>query len=155
MVANNLAENFSLRFVIADPASFVRSGETREIYQRALAARNYPGDTLAGATALMFSVAWELANQRKLSPAGHAAVLRDVAAKLQSDQLATKGDEERQAQSDIALIIAALWLEEARLRQQSPDQLRELSDAVNRDMKKMSGTDMRTHTVTAAGLVTR
>lgn len=155
MVADNLSDNFSLPFALADPPGFVRSGQARAVYQQALAARGYSGDSLADATALMFGVAWELANGRELSPAQQAAILSQAAAKLGADWPAQRSDEERQTQADSALLIAALWLEEARLREGQPHRLSELSDAVNRNMRQLSGIDMRAHEVSAVGIVER
>ena len=155
MVADNLADNFSFRFAMAEPESFIRSGQVRDVYRRELAARNLPGDTLAGATALMFGVAWEVANGRRLSSSDNAAILRQAAAMLRADPLEQQGDDARQAQADTALTIAGLWLEEADLRRDLPDRARELSDAVNRDMARMSGTDMRSRAIAAEGFVAR
>ncbi|MFV0625430.1 hypothetical protein ACBY01_15655 [Sphingomonas sp. ac-8] len=149
--AKELDKLFSLRFALADPGDFVSSGKVRDVWERELAARGYSGDTLAGATALMFGVAWELANGRKLSAADHAAILRQVTSKLRGDPLERQGDEQRQIQADIRLITAGLWLEEAYLREPYPDQMRELSDAVQRDMQKMTKNDMRATRVTAEG----
>ena len=155
MVADNLSQNFSLRFAMADPDAFVRSGKVREVYRRELAARDIPGDTVAGATAPMFGIAWELANVRSLSSSDNAAILRQATDALSGDPLEQQGDEARQAQADTALTIAGLWLEEARRRALFPDQMRELSDAVQRDMMKLSGTDMRSRNITSTGFVAR
>ncbi|MFC4255029.1 hypothetical protein GRI97_06300 [Altererythrobacter xixiisoli] len=150
-MAGQLAKDFTLRFALADAGEFVRSGKVRNVWQRELAARNYPADNLAGPTALMFGVAWELANGRKLTPADHAAILRQVTAKLRGDPLERQNDEQRQIQADLRLITAGLWLEEAYVRGPYPDQMRELSDAVHRDMQKMSTNDMRDTTMTPEG----
>lgn len=152
-VADNLAQNFSFQFAMTDPAAFVRSGRVREVYQRDLAARNFPGDTVAGATALMFAVAWEQANRRELSPAQNAAILQQANEATRRNPLEKQGDREKQSQADIALTVSGLWLEEARLRERFPDQVQELSDAVRRDMMTLSGTDMRTRAVDKGGLV--
>ncbi|GEM_PF-861367 len=150
-MAQGLGKDFSLRFALADPGDFVRSGKARAVWQRELAARNYPADNLAGPTALMFGVAWELANGRKLTQADNAAILRQVTAKLRGDPLERQNDEQRQIQADLRLITAGLWLEEAYVRATYPDQMRELSDAVHRDMQKMSSNDMRATTITPQG----
>lgn len=152
-VADNLTENFSLRFIMADPAAFVRSGEVRGVYQRELTSRNLPGDTVAGASALMFAVAWELANGGKLSQSQNAAILRQANEATRDNPLARQGDDAQQLQADIGLTVAGLWLEEARLRARFPDQMQELSDAVRRDMMKLSGTDMRKREVGDEGLI--
>lgn len=149
--AKDLDKLFSLRFALADPGDFLTSGKVRAVWERELAARGYSGETLAGATALMFGVAWELANGRKLCAADNAAILRQVTAKLRGDPLERQNDEQRQIQADIRLISAGLWLEEAYLREPYPEQMRELSDAVHRDMQKMTKNDMRATTVTAEG----
>lgn len=154
-VADNLAENFSLRFAMADPAAFVRSGKVREVYRRDLAARNFPDDTVAGATALMFAVAWEQANRRKLSSGENAAILRQAREATRGSPLETQGDGQRQSEADIALTVSGIWLEEARLREGFPDQMQELSDAIRRDMMKLSGTDMRTREVESGGFAER
>lgn len=151
VAAKDINKLFSLRFALADPSDFVRSGKVRAVWERELAARGYSSDTLAGATALMFGVAWELANGRRLSAADNAAILRQVTAKLRGDPLERENDEQRQIQADIRLIAAGLWLEEAYLREPHPDEMRELSDAVHRDMQKMTKNDMRATTVTAQG----
>lgn len=150
-MAANLAKDFSLRFAIADPEDFVRSGKVREVWERELAARDYSADTLAGATALMFGVAWELSNGRKLSVADNEAILRQVTGELRGNQLERENDEQRQIQADIRLTAAGLWLEEAYLRERYPEQMRELSDAVHRDMMRMSSNDMRATSVTSEG----
>lgn len=150
-MAAGLAKDFTLRFALADPGDFIRSGKARAVWQRELAARNYSADNVAGPTALMFGVAWELANNRKLTPAEHAAILRQVTEKLRGDPLERQNDEQRQIQADLRLITAGLWLEEAYVRAPYPDQMRELSDAVHRDMQKMSTNDMRDTTITPQG----
>lgn len=149
--ARDLGQLFSLDFAIEDPGEFLTSGRARSVWERELAARGYPADNLAGATALMFCVAWELANRRKLSAADNAAVLRQVTRRLRGDPLERENHEQRQIQADLRLIAAGLWLEEAYLRERYPDQMRELSDAVHRDMQRMTNNDMRTQTVTAEG----
>lgn len=149
--ARDLGQLFSLRFAIENPGDFITSGKARAVWERELARRGYSGDTLAGATALMFAVAWELANGRKLSSADNAAILRQVTTKLRGDPLERQSDEHRQIQADIRLTAAGLWLEEAYLRERYPDQMRELSDAVHRDMHKMTNNDLRTTTITAEG----
>lgn len=83
----------SLRFALADPGDFLRFGKARTVWARELAARNYPADTVAGATALMFGVAWELANARKLFAADNAEILRQVTTKLRGDPLERQNDE--------------------------------------------------------------
>ncbi|MGE4323168.1 MAG: hypothetical protein AB7E60_09090 [Sphingobium sp.] len=149
--ARDIGKLLSLRFALADPADFLTSGKVRGVWERALSARGYSGDTLAGATALMFGVAWELANGRTLSAADNAAILRQVTTRLRGDPLERQNDEQRQIQADLRLITAGLWLEEAYLREPYPDQMRELSDAVHRDMRKMTNNDMRVTNVTAQG----
>jgi hypothetical protein len=154
-LADNLASNFSIRFAIADPARFVRSGKASEVYKRELEARGLPRDTVAGATALMFGVAWEITNGKKLSPDENAAILRQATTLLRGNPLERQGDKERQEAAELRLITAGLWLEEAYVRAPFPEQMRELSDAVHGDMKKISNTDLRSKVVTAEGFVDR
>ncbi|MCW2389240.1 hypothetical protein M2333_002286 [Sphingobium sp. B11D3B] len=116
-VSKNPGSLLSLRFALVAPGDFLRSGKARTVWARELAARSYPADTVAGATALMFGVAWELANARKLSAADNAAILRQVTTKLRGDPLERQNDERRQIQVDLRLITAGLWLEEAYLRE--------------------------------------
>lgn len=151
MVAAGLTENLSARFLTPNPEEFVRSGGTREVYWRELGARNLPGDTVAGATALLYAVAWEISNGRRLSQSDHAAILAQANESLDGDISASAGTKELQERADTALTIAGLWLEEARVRASDPEQAREFSDAVRHDMLRMSGTDMRLRKVTAEG----
>lgn len=149
--ARNLRRNFSLEFAMPDPEQFIRSGAASEVADRKLEALGLPINDLASASVLMFGLAWELANGEKLTPAHQQALVRQVAKQL-SDR---DSGPDLQREADARLILAALWLEESRLRRGSPDQTRELSDAVQRDMKRMSGNDMRAHDIKDGGFAER
>lgn len=155
MVADGISENLSVRMLMPNPDAFVRTGKARQVYERELGARNLPGDTVAGASALLFAVAWEIANGRKLSQADHAAILAQASESLDADIPATDGNDALHVRADTALTIAGLWLEEARVRASDPERTREFSDAVQRDMLRMSGTDMRQRKVVAEGFAPR
>lgn len=154
-LAANLAENFTLDFALADPRAYLTEGKARALYQSELRARGLPADSVAGATALLFGVAWEIANGRKLSAQENAAILRQINTRLRGDALERQGDAERQVQAEVRLLTAALWLEEAYLREPFPDQTRDLSDAVHRDFQTMSGNDLRAQRVTENGFEER
>ncbi len=150
-VASRLPQMVSLRFRMDDPSRFVKTAGTRAIYRRELQKRGFPENSLSGATALFLSVGWELSNGRRLSPAQNAAIFRQTSSGLQSSPLLRQSDARRQQEAEMRLIIAALWLEEARARGSSAPLTRELSDAVWRDMKKITRNDMRAYTVTGKG----
>lgn len=149
--ASNLRRNFSLEFAIPNPEQFIRSGAASEVADRKLEALGLPINDLASASVLMFGLAWELANGEKLTPGNQQALVRQVAKQL----TARDSGSDLQREADARLIMAAVWLEESRLRRGSPDQTRELSDAVQRDMKRMSGNDMRAHDIKDEGFAER
>lgn len=153
-LADNL-QNFSLTLAMEDPGEFLRSGAAGETADRKLAALGLPPDTLAGATVLMFGLAWELANQRPLTAIDQQALLSQVDNQLKTNELRDRGDTAKQREAEIRLLTAGVWLEEARLRQGSPAQMQALSDAVQRDMLRMSGSDMRAHQIGADGFEKR
>jgi hypothetical protein len=134
-----------------DPSYFVRTAGTRAIYRRELQNRGFPEDSVSGATALFLAIGWELANGRPLSPAQNAAILRQTANGLRSSALARQSDARRQQESEMRLIITALWLEEARVRASSAGATKDLSDAVWKDVKAITRNDMRAYRVTAKG----
>ncbi len=152
-VARQLPKMVSLRFQMDDPARFVRTAGTRAIYRKELAARGFPEDSVAGATALFLSVGWELANGRRLSAAQNRAIFQQAAAGLRSTPLARQSDARRQQESEMRMIISALWLQEARLRARSAGSTQQLSDAVWRDMKAITKNDMRAYRVSEKGFV--
>ncbi|MFV0625416.1 DUF6683 family protein [Sphingomonas sp. ac-8] len=154
-VAKRLPQMVSLRFRMDDPSRFVRTAGTRAIYRRELQSRGLPENSVSGATALFLSVGWELANGRRLSPAQNAAIFRQTASGLQSSALARQSDPRRQQEAETRLIVAALWLEEARVRGSSAGLTRELSDAVWKDMKAITRNNMRAYAVTAKGFSER
>lgn len=154
-LAEHLGENFSLQFAIADPAEFLRSGKASELAARELKTRGLPEDSVAGATALLLAVAWELANGLTLSGQDHAAILKQTTAVLRGNALEREADAQRQTQADLRLLSAALWREEAYLREPFPAQMQALSDAVHRDILALSNNDMRALVVTEDGLVER
>ena len=149
-LAGNLRRNFSLEFAIPDPEHFIRSGAAVDVADRKLEALGLPINDLASATVLMFGLAWELANGEKLNTARQQALVRQV-----DKQLTDRDSADLQREADARLIMAGLWLEESRLRRESPDQTRQLSDAVQRDMKRMSGNDMRAHDIKDGGFAER
>lgn len=146
-VARNLPKMVSLRFQMDDPSRFVRTTGTRAIYRKELATRGFPEDSVAGATALFLSVGWELANGRPLSAAQNRAILQQTASSLRSTPLARQSDARRQQESEMRMIISALWLKEARLRARSSGSMKQLSDAVWRDLKAITKNDMRAYRV--------
>lgn len=149
--ADNLRRNFSLDFAIADPEEFLRSGAASETADRKLEVLDLPLNDLASASVLLFGVAWELANAQPLTATQQRALVRDVDANLkQSDD---PGVRRREAETRLA--IAGLWLEEERLRRGSAQGMQALSDSVQRDMKRLSGNDMRAHDLTEKGFVER
>jgi hypothetical protein len=149
--AANLRRNFSLPFAMPNPEEFVRSGAAAEAADRKLEGLGLPLNDLASASVLLFGVAWELANAQPLTEAQQRALIRQVDAELKQSR--DPGVRRREAETRLA--IAGLWLEESRLRQGSAEQMRALSDAVQRDMKGMSGNDMRAHDLTEEGFVER
>lgn len=152
-MADNLRRNFSTDFVNPDPEEYLRSGAAADIADRQLEMRGLPLNDLIGATGLMFGVSWELANGKTLTPAQWRALQVQIREKIDVSKL---GDEAAlQREAEVRLLFAALWLEEARLRHGSPERKAELSDAVWRDMKRISTTDMREQIVTEAGFVER
>lgn len=150
-VAEDVRKSFTLRSVIADPGEFLQSGAAAELADRKLEALGLPLNDLSSASVLLFGVAWELANAQPLNSAQQRALVRQVNAELKAS--ADPGPRRREAEAQLA--VAGLWLEEQRLRQGSAEQLRELSDAVQRDMQRMSGNDMRAHDLTNKGFVER
>ncbi len=154
-VAQRLSGMVSVRFQMEDPSYLVRTAGTRAIYRQELEKRGLPEDSLTGATALFLAVGWELANGRSLSQAQTAAIFRQTASGLQSSPLARQSDAERQQESEMRLIITALWLEEARVRASSSRPTQDLADAVWRDLKAITGNDMRAYAVTANGFTER
>jgi len=150
-IADNLRRNFSLDFVIPDAEKFIRSGAASDIADRKLEALGLPLNDLASASVLMFGLAWEIANSEALTPVDQKALMRQVGEQL----TAPREDEALQREADTRLMTAALWLEEARLRRGSPQRMLELSDAVQRDMMRLSGNDMRAHDIQKEGFVER
>lgn len=154
-MAKQLNEVVSLRFQMDDPAHFVKSARTRALYRQELNARKLPEDSVGGATALFFAVGWELANGRKLTAAENAAILRQTTQGLQTTALARQSDARRQQEAEMRLIIAGLWMQEARFRAKSSSLTRELSDSVRKDLMAITGNDMRAYAVTASGFTER
>lgn len=155
MLADNLNRNFSLRFQMEDPERFLRSGAAADVGNRMIEALGLPSDTVAGATVLMFGVGWELANDQALTPDDQKALLSQAISLLGDHKVSGRGDSARQREGDVRLLSAALWLEETRLRRNDRQAMRELSDAVNRDMQRITDNDMRAHRITADGFVDR
>lgn len=155
MLADNLNRNFSMRFRMEDPERFLRSGAAADVGNRMIEALGLPGDTVAGATVLMFGLGWELANDRALTPDDQKALLSQAASLLGEHEVSGRGDAARQREGDTRLLTAALWLEETRLRRTDPQAMRELSDAVHRDMQRITDNDMRAHGINADGFVDR
>lgn len=149
-LAANVRRTFSLQFA-ADPEAFLRSGAAGDVADRSLEMQGLPANDLVGATVLMFGLAWELANERTLTAAQRQALLGQTRAKIDPGS----SESARQREAESRLLIAALWLEEARLRRGSPEATRQLSDAVWRDMKRLSGNDMRAHDVGESGFAER
>lgn len=154
-LADNLRRNFSLDFAIPDPETFLRSGAAGDIADRKLEALGFPTNGLAGPNVLMFGLAWELANGQPLTAERQRGLRAEVDRQLEDSPLRTKGHADRQREAEFRLQTAALWLEEARLRRGDADRMRQLSDAVQRDMKRMSGNDMRAHDLNPEGFVER
>ncbi len=151
----NVPQNFSLRFMIPDPARFIESGRARERWEDEMEARNFPDDSVAGGTALLFAVGWEIANGSKLTPGQNAAILRQMQAGLRGNPLENASDAEKQVQADLRLTVAGVWLAEADLRRESAVAMRELSESVQQDLLRQSNNNMREKTVTSAGFVDR
>jgi hypothetical protein len=149
--AENLGTNFSLDFAIPDPEEFLRSGAAAEVADRKLEALGLPLNDLASASVLLFGVAWELANAQPLTATRQRALIRQIETELKHSR--DPGVRRREAETRLA--IAGLWLEEERLRHGSAERMRALSDAVQRDMKGLSGNDMRAHDLTEEGFVER
>lgn len=151
----NVPQNFSLRFTIPDPARFIEAGRAREIWEEEMKRRNFPDNSVAGGTALLFAVGWELANGSTLSAAQNAAILRQLEAGLRGNPLADAPDAQRQIQADLRLTVAGVWLGEARQREGSAVAMRELSASVHQDLVRLSNNNMRQKDVTSAGFVDR
>lgn len=64
------------------------------------------------------------------------------------------GDRRRQMEADARRNLAALWLEEARIRQDDQAPMTALSEAVHRDMVA-TGNDLRRQIVTEEGFSDR
>lgn len=154
-VAQRLSEMVSVQFQMEAPSSLVRTAGTRAIYRQELKKRGLPEDSLSGATALFLAVGWELANGRSLSEEQTAAIFRQTAGGLQWSPLARKSGPELQQESEIRLIITALWLEEARVRSLSSRSTQDLADAVRSDLKAITRNDMRAYKVTENGFTGR
>lgn len=150
-MAENVRQTFTLRSVLADPYAFLQSGAAAELADRKLDAMGLPLNDLSSASVLLFGVAWELANAQPLNASQQRALVQQVDAQLTPST--DPGARRREAEAQLA--VAGLWIEEQRLRQGSPDQLRALSDAVQRDMQRMSGNDMRAHDLTDKGFIER
>lgn len=150
-MAENVRQTFTLRSVIVDPYEFLQSGAAAELADRKLDAMGLPLNDLSSASVLLFGVAWELANAQPLNASQQRALVRQVDAQLNPST--DSGARRREAEAQLA--VAGLWIEEQRLRQGSPDQLRALSDAVQRDMQRLSGNDMRAHDLTDKGFIER
>lgn len=150
-VAQNVRNTFTPGSAIADRDAFLQSGAAAEVADRKLEALGLPLNDLASASVLLIGVAWELANAQPLSAAQQGALIRQVDAELK--QSSDPGPRRREAEAQLA--IAGMWLEEQRLRQGSVEQTRALSDAVHRDMQKLSGNDVRAHDLTDKGFVKR
>ena len=150
-MAENVRKTFTLSTAIPDPDAFLQFGAAAEVADRKLEALGLPLNDLASASVLLFGVAWELANGQPLNAAQQRALVRQIDAELK--QSSDPGPRRREAEAQLA--ITGLWLEEQRLRQGSVDQMRALSDAVQRDMHKLSGNDMRAHDLTGKGFVER
>jgi len=154
-VAQRLPEMVTVQFQMKDPSSLVRTAGTRAIYRQELKKRGLPENSLSGATALFLAVGWELANGRSLSEEQTAAIFRQTAGGLRRSPLARKSGPELQQESEIRLIITALWLEEARVRLLSSRSTQDLADAVRNDLKAITRNDMRAYEVTANGFTGR
>lgn len=135
------------------PQAFLRNGRARVLVERELKARRLPRHSLAGSTALLYGVAWEIANQDTLEPWQHTALLNQAATEMRSTYR-TAGDRRRQMESELRIGLAALWLEEARSRREDPAQMTALSDAVHIYMLTQGG-DLRKHIVTEEGFADR
>lgn len=154
-VAQRLPEMVTVQFQMKDPSSLVRTAGTRAIYRQELKKRGLPENSLSGATALFLAVGWELANGRPLSEAQTAAIFRQTAGGLQRSPLARKSGPELQQESEIRLIITALWLEEARVRSSTSRSTQDLADAVRNDLEAITRNDMRAYEVTENGFTGR
>ncbi|HEY1027914.1 MAG TPA: hypothetical protein VGE28_09855 [Pseudomonas sp.] len=154
-VAQRLPEMVTVQFQMKDPSSLVRTAGTRAIYRQELKKRGLPENSLSGAPALFLAIGWELANGRPLSEAQTAAIFRQTAGGLQRSPLARKSGPELQQESEIRLIITALWLEEARVRSSSSRSTQDLADAVRSDLKAITRNDMRAYEVTENGFTGR
>lgn len=154
-MAENFNRNFSLRHAIPDPDRLLRSGDAAAVADRALEALGLPTHSVEGATVLLFGLAWELANAKSLTSDDRRALLIQIRGRFADHPLHRQGDADRQRDAEIRLMTAGLWLEEARLRQDDRAALRDLSDAVQRDMLRQSRTDMRAHRVGAQGFTER
>ena len=140
-------------FQMSNPQAFLRNGQARAVVKRELGARGLPEHSVAGATALLFGAAWEITNQKTLEPWQNTALLTQSAAGMRSDYR-TAGDRRRQMEADVRYNLAALWLEEARLRRDDPAAMAALSEAVHLDMMAQ-GNDLRGQIVTEEGFADR
>ncbi|WP_164516081.1 hypothetical protein [Sphingomonas sp. 2R-10] len=154
-LADHRNRNFSLRHAIPDPDGFLRSGDAATIADRALESLGLPLHSVDGATVLLFGLAWELANARPLTPDDQRALLAQIGERFADHALHREDDADRQREAEMRLMTAGMWLEEARLRHGDAAALRELSDAVQRDMLRQSGNDMRAHRIGAQGFTER
>jgi len=137
----------------SNPQAFLRNGRARIVVERELKARSLPQHSLAGSTALLYGVAWEIANQDTLEPWQHTALLNQGATEMRSTYR-TAGDRRRQVEAELRYGLAALWLEEARSRRDDSAQMTALSDAVHGHMLTQGG-DLRKHIVTEQGFADR
>lgn len=154
-MAGHRNRNFSLRHAIPDPDRFLQSGDAATVADRALEALGLPAHNVEGATVLLFGLAWELANAQSLTPDDQRALLAQTHILFADHTLHRKGDADRQRDAEIRLMTAGVWLEEARLRRGDDAAMRTLSDAVQRDMLRQSGNDMRAHRIGAQGFIGR
>lgn len=153
--ADNLGQNFAFPLELDNPRAFVTEGHARALYSRELAARGLPADSAAGATTLLFGVAWEIANDRRLSQQENAAILRQAENRIRRDSSQSHDETSHQTEAEAKLLTAAIWLQEVTLRRSDSDKARALSDAVRRDMQAKAGSDMRDQRVTRDGFVAK
>lgn len=146
-------EVIALPLLLPNPQSFIRNGQARTVVKRALETRGLPEHSVAGSTALLFGVGWEIANQAALEPWQYTALLTQSAAMMRSSYR-TAGDRRRQMEADLRYGLAALWLEEARIRRDDPVEMAALSEAVHRYMLTQ-GSDLRGQVVTEDGFADR
>lgn len=154
-LASILPHVFSQDFMIDNPEEFLRSGAAGELVDGKLKALGLPPDSIASASILFFGTAWELANLQPITGDRQTGLLHETRKQLDPNKFAAQGAPGKQREAEMRLQIAALWLAEARLRQGSAEQMRELSDAVQQDMKRLSGNDMRLLDLSETGFVDR